>query len=102
MAEKKKDFFLVRWGKGIARTFKEVRHEMKRVIWPTKEKLAQIAVVVFAVILAAAIFLGLVGKGTGWVLEKANFYHQIEETTAATTAAETTAGDTTADTTAAS
>ena len=26
MAEKKKDFFLIRWGKGIARTFKEVRH----------------------------------------------------------------------------
>ncbi len=95
MSDKKKENIFVRFFKGIGRRFVEVRQEMKRVIWPTKEKLAQIAVVVLTVILFAAVLLSLVGKGTNQILTWAGFYHQAEETTAATTAVETTAAETT-------
>jgi len=100
--KKKKDNIFKRTIKGIVRRFTEVRQELKRVIWPTKEKLIQVSVVVLAVIVAAAVFLSLIGKGTGFILEKAGFYRQVEETTATTTtAAETTAEATAAETTAA-
>ena len=80
--KKKKDNIFKR----IGHRFVEVRLEMKRVIWPTRAKLLQVAVVVLAVILASAIFLSLVGKGTSEILRSVGFYNQISETTAATTA----------------
>ena len=86
MAEKKKENIFKRIGKRLIRRFVEVRQEMKRVIWPTKAKLLQIAVVVLAVIVAAGIFLSLVGQGTSYILEKIGFYRQVNETTATTTA----------------
>jgi preprotein translocase subunit SecE len=91
MAEKKKDFFLKRWGKAIVRRFVETRQELKRVIWPTKAKLMQVSVVVLAVILAAAILLSGTSKLTNTILEAVGFYKQTTETTVAATAAQTTA-----------
>jgi preprotein translocase subunit SecE len=88
MAEKKKENVFIRFFKRIGRRFVEVRQEMKRVIWPTRTKLLQVAVVVLAVILASAIFLSLVGKGTSLILKNVGFYNQVSETT--TIAAETT------------
>ena len=85
-AEKKKENVFKRAILRIVRRFVEVRQEMKRVIWPTRAKLLQVAVVVLAVILASAIFLSLVGKGTSEILRSVGFYNQISETTAATTA----------------
>lgn len=85
MAEKKKENIFKRIFGGIAKRFVEVRQEMKRVIWPTKAKLMQVAVVVLAVILAAAVLLSLVGQGTSYILGKFGFYNQVTESTATTT-----------------
>jgi len=90
MAEKKNENIFKRTGKRIARRFVEVRQEMKRVIWPTKAKLMQVAVVVLAVIFAAAVLLSLVGKGTSAILKSVGFYNQVSETTVAATTTETT------------
>jgi len=87
MAEKKKENVFKRGVKRIVHRFVEVRQEMKRVIWPTKAKLLQVAVVVLAIILAAAILLSLIGQGTSYVLGKFGFYNQAAETTATTTTA---------------
>jgi len=86
IAEKKNENVFMRTIKRIARRFVEVRQEMKRVIWPTRTKLLQVAVVVLAVILAAAILLSLVGQGTSLILKSVGFYKQVNESTATTTA----------------
>ncbi|MBO4494421.1 MAG: preprotein translocase subunit SecE [Clostridiales bacterium] len=72
--------------KRIAQKFNDVRLELKRVIWPTKEKLVQTSAVVLVVIAVCAILLTAIGKGAGWVLEKVGFYDQVTETTESTTA----------------
>ncbi|MBO4927982.1 MAG: preprotein translocase subunit SecE [Clostridiales bacterium] len=81
MADKKKPNIFKR----IAQKFKEVRQELKRVIWPTKEKLIQNSAVVLVVIAVCAILLTAIGKGAGWILEKVGFYKQNIETTVTTT-----------------
>ena len=83
MAEKKKPNIFKR----IAQKFKDVRQELKRVIWPTKEKLIQNSAVVLVVIAVCAILLTAIGKGAGWILEKVGFYKQNVETTITTTVA---------------
>ncbi len=82
MADKKKKPNIF---KRIAQKFKDVRQELKRVIWPTKEKLIQNSAVVLVVIAVCAIFLTTIGKGAGWILEKVGFYDQAIETTASDT-----------------
>jgi len=81
----------------IGKKFVEIRQELKRVIWPTKEKLVQTSVVVLAVIVAATVLLTLISQGGTFVLEKIGFYNQVIETTPTTTPtptiAETTAAD---------
>ena len=79
MADKKKKPNIF---KRIAQKFKDVRQELKRVIWPTKEKLIQNSAVVLVVIVVCTIFLTAIGKVGGWVLEKVGFYEQVIETTA--------------------
>ena len=95
MAEKKNENVFIRFFKRIGRRFVEVRQEMKRVIWPTRTKLLQVAVVVLAVILAAGIFLSLVGKGTSAILKEVGFYVQASETTTAATSTTVSADATT-------
>jgi len=91
MAEKKKPNIFKR----IAQKFKDVRQELKRVIWPTKEKLIQNSAVVLVVIAVCAILLTAIGKGAGWILEKVGFYKQNIETTVTTTVASDVSGETT-------
>ncbi len=91
MAEKKKPNIFKR----IAQKFKDVRQELKRVIWPTKEKLIQNSAVVLVVIAVCAILLTAIGKGAGWILEKVGFYKQNIETTVTTTIASDVSGETT-------
>ena len=67
MADKKKKPNIF---KRIAQKFNDVRLELKRVIWPTKEKLAQNSAVFLVVIAVCAILLTAIGKVAGWVLEK--------------------------------
>ncbi len=96
MADKSKKNFFQR----IGQTFKEVRQELKKAVWPSKEKLKNTSAVVLAVILFFAIFLGVISSGGRWILEKINFYDEVEPTyttaapevvaaTEATTVAET-------------
>ncbi|MBO4687166.1 MAG: preprotein translocase subunit SecE [Clostridiales bacterium] len=91
MAEKKKPNIFKR----IAQKFKDVRQELKRVIWPTKEKLIQNSAVVLVVIAVCAILLTAIGKGAGWILEKVGFYKQNVETTITTIASDESGADTT-------
>jgi len=99
--KKKKQNIFLRVGKGVAHRFVEVRQEMKRVIWPTKEKLLQVTAVVLVVIVAAAIILSVVSQGSKYILGKVGFYVQVTPvptpvpTTAVTT--ETTAAAVTTD-----
>ena len=87
----------------IAKGFTDVIAELKRVTWPTKDKLAKTSAVVLLVIVFFAVYLTIIGSGGRWVLDKIGFYN-IVETTAASTEATTAASETTAaaETTAAS
>ena len=95
MADKKGNIF-----KRIAKSFTDVIAELKRVTWPTKEKLAKTSAVVLLVIVFFAVYLTIIGSGGRWVLDKIGFY-DIVETTATTEASETTAETTAASETAA-
>lgn len=64
----------------IKRRFTEVRQELKRVIWPTREKLIQVSAVVLAIILAFAVFLTLISTGGRALLERVGFYEEVEVT----------------------
>jgi len=94
----------VRLGKGFVNIFKRigsmfsnVRQELKRVIWPTREKLIQTSVIVLAVIAIAAILLTAISEGAKFALDKAGFYDQklATETTALPSTGETTTTETT-------
>jgi len=73
----------------IAQVFTEVRQELKKSVWPDRKKLRNTSAVVLAVILFFAIFLSFISLGGRWVLDKANFYDEVEPT--ATVATEVTA-----------
>ena len=73
----------------IGQVFKEVRQELRKSVWPTKEKLRNTSAVVLSVILFFAIFLSIISMGGRWLLDKANFYDEVEPT--ATVATEVTA-----------
>ena len=90
MAGNKKGNIFQRIGKG----FKDVIAELKKVVWPSKEKLRNTSAVVLLVIVFFAVFLTLIGNGGRWLLDKVGFYNVVE------TSAEATTVDTTAATSA--
>ena len=96
MAGNKKGNIFQRFGKGV----KDVFAELKKVVWPTKEKLVNTSAVVLLVIVFFAIFLTLIGSGGRWLLDKIGFYNTVETTAVTTveTVPETTAATTTAET----
>ena len=98
MADKKGNIFT-----RIAKSFGDVIAELKRVTWPTREKLTKTSAVVLLVIVFFAVYLTIIGSGGRRALDKIGFYN-IVETTAASTEATTAASETTAaaETTAAS
>ena len=81
MADKKGNIFK-RFGKRVS----DIIAELKRVTWPTGEKLAKTSAVVLLVIVFFAVYLTLIGNGGRWILDKVGFY-DIVETTATTTEA---------------
>ena len=84
MADKKGNIF-----QRIAKSFTDVIAELKRVTWPTKDKLAKTSAVVLLVILFFAVYLTLIGTGGRWILDKVGFYDVVEtEPTIATSASE--------------
>ena len=85
MADKKGNFF-----KRFIKKVSDVFAELKRVTWPTGEKLAKTAAVVLLVIVFFAVYLTLIGNGGRWILDKVGFYDVVETTAATTAVAETT------------
>ena len=79
MADNKGNIF-----KRIGKKISDVFAELKRVTWPTGEKLAKTAAVVLLVIVFFAVYLTLIGNGGRWILDQIGFY-DIVETTATTT-----------------
>ena len=83
MADNKGNIFK-RFGKKVS----DVIAELKRVTWPTGEKLAKTTAVVLLVIVFFAVYLTLIGSGGRWILDKVGFYDTVETTVAATEATE--------------
>lgn len=58
----------------VSRFFKEVRNEMKKVIWPSREELITNTSVVIIVSLVTALFVGVVDFGFSllvrWIVER--------------------------------
>ena len=75
MADNKGNIFK-RFGKKISDVFAE----LKRVTWPTGEKLGKTAAVVLLVIAFFAVYLTLIGNGGRWLLDKVGFYDIVETT----------------------
>lgn len=70
MADKKKENFFVRFGKGfvkffakIGNAFKNMWHELKKVTWPTREKLVKYTVIVVLVVVFMMVIIGLLDIG---------------------------------------
>ena len=76
MAGNKKGNIFKRMGKGV----KDVFAELKKVIWPTMEKLKSTSAVVLLVIVFFAVFLTLIGSGGRWLLDKVGFYDSVATT----------------------
>lgn len=84
MADNKGNFF-----KRLGKKISDVFAELKRVTWPTGEKLAKTAAVVLLVIVFFAVYLTLIGNGGRWILDKVGFYDIVETTVPVETVAET-------------
>ena len=57
MAEaKKKNLFARAWG-GICRYFRELRSELKKVVWPTPQQVVKNTLIVAACVLVVGIFI---------------------------------------------
>jgi len=57
MAEAKKENFFVRAGKRISRWFREMRSELKKVVWPSKSQMVNNTLVVIACVIVVGIFI---------------------------------------------
>jgi preprotein translocase SecE subunit len=82
MADNKGNIF-----KRLGKKISDVFAELKRVTWPTGEKLAKTAAVVLLVIVFFAVYLTLIGNGGRWILDKVGFYDIVETTVPVETAA---------------
>ena len=59
MAEaKKKNWFARAWG-GICRYFRELRSELKKVVWPTPKQVIKNTLIVLACVLVVGVFIWL-------------------------------------------
>ena len=59
MAEAKKENFFARTGKRLSRWFREMKSELKKVVWPTPKQLAtNTGVALFVMALAAVVLWG--------------------------------------------
>ncbi len=67
---KKKDSSTKKQGK-ISRWFKDLKQEMKKVVWPSRKVVIANSIVVFAAMLGFAAYTFLLDKGFLWLLERA-------------------------------
>ena len=56
-AKKKKKNFFQRVGSGIAKWFREMRSELKKVVWPTRKQIVNNTAVALVVMLASAVVI---------------------------------------------
>lgn len=56
-SEEKRPNFIVRFFRRIAKWFREMRSELKKVVWPTRKQLINNTLVVIAVIIVCGIFI---------------------------------------------
>ena len=69
MAEaNKKENFFVRSGKRIVRWFREMRSELKKVVWPSKSQMINNPLVVLACVLVVGIFIWVFDAVVGLVV----------------------------------
>ena len=59
MAEDKKANWFVRAGKAVARYFRELRSELKKVVWPTAPQVLKNTLIVLACVLVVGVFIWL-------------------------------------------
>ena len=59
MAEGKKEVWFKRFGGGIARYFRELRSELKKVVWPTPQQVLKNTLIVIACVLVVGVFIWL-------------------------------------------
>ena len=59
MAEAKKEVWFKRAGKAIARYFRELRSELKKVVWPTPQQVLKNTLIVMACVLVVGVFIWL-------------------------------------------
>lgn len=64
---KKKPNIFVRFGKWIARFFRDTKGEMKRVVWPTRKQVWNNFWVVIVFVLLCAVFIFLLDVVFNWL-----------------------------------
>ena len=57
MAEAKKENFFARTGKRLSRWFREMKSELKKVVWPTKKQILNNVLVTLACVLVVGVFI---------------------------------------------
>lgn len=65
----KKDNFFVRRGKGIAKWFREMRSELKKVVWPTRKQVINNTWVVILSVIVVGVFISLFDLGTSLLVK---------------------------------
>ena len=69
MAEaNKKENFFVRAGKRIARWFREMKSELKKVVWPSKSQMINNVLVVIACVVVVGVFIWVFDAVAGLVV----------------------------------
>ena len=53
----------------IAKWFKDLRNEMKKVVWPTRQTVVNNSIVVFAAMIGFAVFTFLLDEGFLWLFQ---------------------------------
>ena len=65
--KKKKPFFLLRWGRGIGKWFRDLKSEAKKVVWPTGKSVVNNTIIVIIAIIVVCIFVYILDVTFGFV-----------------------------------
>lgn len=57
-------------GKGLVRYYREIKAEMKKVTWPTREQIAQYTSLTLLLIAILTFFFWIADSFFGWILSK--------------------------------
>lgn len=58
----------VNFFKGIGRFFMNMKHELKKVTWPTKKEMINYSLVVFLFLLVMTVFIGVFDVAASWLV----------------------------------